>query len=247
MENVSQVTETQNQGTETQSLGWRAGLPDDLKENDWAKQFGKVGDFFKDALNIKTQHAELNGKLEKAIFKPGEGAKEEEVKAFYKSLGVPDSKDAYELAKREGDDPRSLEWFKDTAFKANLTPDQAKMISESFNTFADAFIAENEKLEEVAAEKARTKATEGLKQKWGAEFDKNLEFTKRGWNKFTNSDFDKYAEETGIGNSPQLIEFIFNIGKVLGEDFTPKSVNSVDTSKKGEWTYPNSPPPPNNS
>lgn len=239
-----QVTDIQNQDqTVNQNLGWRAGLPDDYKEHEWAKSFTKVGDFYADAVKVKDERDSLNTKLETAIFKPGENATEEEIATYKKALGVPDSPDVYEFPKGEGveHDEAMINWAKDIFHKADLRPDQAALISQSW----DGFIKGLEDAQEEIRVNESKASEEALKKEWGAKYDENLEFTKRGWNKFTDTDFDKFCDESGIGNRTPLIKFIHKSGMLLGEDFSPSGQQNTSVkASPGQLSYPNSPRPP---
>ena len=47
----------------TESLGWRAGLPDNLKQNEAIVPFKTVGEFAQDYLQVRTKATDLEGKL----------------------------------------------------------------------------------------------------------------------------------------------------------------------------------------
>lgn len=235
----------QNNQTNSDSLGWRAALPDEYKNHDFVKTFTKPGDFVKSALEIKTERDGLKTKMDGAIFKPGEGAKQEEISAFYKSLGVPEKSADYEFPKGEGveHDENMISWARDTFHKANLTKDQAGVISQAW----DGFIQGMANAKDESNKKAVEESTKQLKAEWGADYDKNLEFTKRGWKKFTDTEFDKFCEETGTGNHPLLIKFIHKIGKAMGEDFSPAGSQQRSWATKEGLIYNKSPAPPSAS
>lgn len=245
------MTEGTEQGTNTgtgegtgsqDNLGWRAALPDEFKNHDYVKTFEKPGDFVKSALDIKTEHDSMKTKLEKAIFKPGDDAKPEEVSAFHKALGVPEKADDYEFQAAEGveHDPKMTDWAKKTFHTANLTKDQAGIISQAWDGFMTGMV----EAQKEASEKAVKEATETLKKEWGADFDKNLELTKRGWKKFADTEFDAFCDETGVGNHPALVKFIHNVGKAMGEDFSPQGSQDKGSGKHEGIVYDKSPAPP---
>jgi len=171
----------QHQETETikASLGWRAALSDTYKDDPWAKEHGKVTDFFESAVKVKAERDDLNAKLEKAIFKPGKGATDEEITAYRKAMGIPSKPDEYEFPETEGveHDPKMMEWASKVFFEAGLSKEQGALISKSWDGFVQGMMQAEEELRE----NTRKEALETLKEEWGAEFKGNMELIKRGW------------------------------------------------------------------
>ena len=216
MPDDGQVTDgSQNQdGTDSQSLGWRAALPNEFKEHEYVKTFTKPGDFVKSALEIKTERDSLNTKLANAIFKPGEKATPEEITAFHKSLGVPEKATEYEFPKGEGveHDPKMTEWAKNTFHEAKLSKEQASVMSQRW----DAFIQEMGKADVAAVEKELAEVEGKLKEEWKADYDVNLELSSRAFKHFAQADLKDFKAH------PVLIKAFHAIGKTMGEDFSPK-------------------------
>jgi len=218
-----------------ESLGWRAALPDTLKNHDAVKDFTKPGDFVQSAINaaegaswVQASHDELTGKLEKAIFKPGEDATPEDVSAYNKALGVPDSSDEYEFPDTGIEhDEEMMKWSRDIFHKNGLTKEQGAEISKSW----DGFVQGMYDAQVQTAKEASDTANEKLKTDWGNDYDNNLELTKRAFQKFSNTELDAFFDETGIGNHSVLIRAFHEIGKALGEDFSPKSKGSGSERK----------------
>ncbi len=235
-----QVNPSGDQGN--QVPGWISGLPDEFKNHEYLKTFQKPGDFVKTALGFKSESEALKTKLGDAIFKPGENATDEEKTAYYKALGVPEKPTDYEFAKAEGieTDPKMVEWAQGLFKKANLTKEQGQLISAEWNGFVkgltDAQVEAN-KAEEVKIEAARNEAETKLKTEWGAEYDGNVEFVKRGFKKFSNEEFNAFVDRTGIGNDPGFIKFIYNVGKTMGEDFSPRGGTTPKPNKASGFQY----------
>lgn len=208
-------------------------MPDELKSHDFVKTFTKPGDFVKSALEIKAKHDDLESKLANALIKPGEGAKEEDVRAFYKALGVPDKPEEYEMKPVEGaeHDEKVKAWSRGIFHKANLTKDQAEIISREY----DVYLTEFMKSQDEASVAAKTEAEGKLKTEWGNEYDKNLEITRRGFQKFSDTEFAKFLDETGVGNNPVLIKAFYKIGLALAEDNSPtgKAADGKDNKPIG--------------
>jgi hypothetical protein len=158
---------------------------------------------------------------------PGKDATPEDWAAFYKSIGAPDSADAYKLPLPEGDSGEfaktAAEWFKD----AGLFPQQAEKLATKWNEFQTQFNAEQTAAAE-AAETARIHAldtknkaeAESLKTEWGKSHDANTELAKRAVRQFlpgNQADDILNALEDKLGYAG-LMKFMHNIGARLGED-----------------------------
>ena len=212
---------------------WIAQLSDDLKANEAFTPYESLSDFAKAHLDTVGKVTELDGstktlegnvkdltgRLANSIPKLGEKATDEDKLAFYTALGVPQKSEEYEFPKGEGveHDENMITWARDVFHKAHLSKDQGALISQAWDGFIQGML----KSETEASEKAKNEAEAKLKTEWGADYDKNLELTKRGWKKFTDTEFDAFCEQSGIGNASALISFIFNVGKAMGEDFSP--------------------------
>ena len=223
----------QDQDQGGNDLGWRAGLPDEFKENDWAKTHGKVGDFFKDALQVKTDHDSMKTKMEGAIFKPGENSTPEDRAAFHKALGVPEKSSDYDFTAADGvlHDPKMIEWAQGTFHKANLSKEQAGVISQAW----DGFMTEMEKANTEAQAAAKADTDTKLKTDWGSDYDKNRELASRAFAHFFEKDeaFKAFLDETEVGdppvklgNHPVFLKGFHAIGLAMGEDFSLKGTGT---------------------
>src|SRR5271167_4246919 len=118
---------------DTTSLGWRAGLPDDLKQNTDLANYKTVGDFTKDALSWKGKVSELEGKLGDSIPKLPDDATAEDRNTYLDALGRPAKASEYEF---DGEDKNAPEWtnfWKEQFHGLGLTKVQAKTLSTQFN------------------------------------------------------------------------------------------------------------------
>lgn len=219
---VTQQTGNQDQSAQAnQSLGWRAALPDEFKEHEFVKTFQKPGDFVKSALEIKTEYDSLKTKMGNAIVKPGDKATEEEKQAFYKALGRPDKPEEYEFPKgaEVEHDPKMVEWAQKTFHSANLSKDQAKIMSQAW----DGFIHGMARAQAEAAQKEIENGLSSLKTEYGAEFDKNMAIKDRALKAFLDPEFAAFLEKATIdgvkaGNHPALIKAFVEIGKKMLDD-----------------------------
>lgn len=235
-----------------QAPGWISALPDEFKTNDYVKGFEKPGDFVAAALALKAEHEGLKPRLEKAIFKPGEDATDEQRAAYYKALGVPESADGYEFPKGEGieHDEKMIGWAKETFKAANLNTEQASTISKAWDGFMQG-MAEAQKTAE--AEGIKT-ADDALKAEWKSDYDKNIAETQRGYQAFEKTvpgfaEFLSMETTAGIavGNHPMMLKVFHTIGQAIGDDMSLASLprGEKKESKPGlQGIYTNSPAPP---
>lgn len=219
MDQVNVDTTNQDQNTnqdQSQSLGWRAGLPDDLKSHESFTPYKTVGEFAKAHIETAGKVSELEGKLGSAIFKPGDDATPEQREQFYRSIGKPEKPDAYEFPKAEGieHDPKMVEWAQKTFHEANLNTDQAKAVSQAW----DGFMGQMAKADQEARERAVKEAETSLKTEWGADYDKNCELAKRAFKTFADTELIAFLDESKLGNAPLLSKAFAKIGKLMGED-----------------------------
>jgi hypothetical protein len=217
-----------------QSLGWRAALPNEFKEHEYVKTFTKPGDFVKSALEIKTERDALNTKLASAIFKPSDKATPEEITAFHKALGVPDKAEEYEFPKGDGveHDQKMIDWARGVFHEAKISKEAASVISKKW----DAFMQQMAVAEKEAVEKELSDAEGKLKEEWKADYDKNIELSKRAFKHFSNAELSEFKAH------PVLIKAFHTIGVAMGEDFSPKGLQPKAPVQSG-FVYDKSPKP----
>lgn len=193
---------------------WTAQLDKDLQGNERLTSFKTIGEMGKAFLDTE-------GKLQNALFVPGEKATDEERAAFYSKLGRPEAPEKYSFTKPEGlpeDIPYSPELegaFKQFAHKINLTDAQAKEIFNWYhNDIVIPSINQEKQGKEATAAAAKAeldKAVNQLKDVWkGDEFKVNLDLASRA--------FNSIAEKAGIKD--EAVDFLANTkinGLALGD------------------------------
>ena len=206
--------------SEAPSLGWRAGLPDDLKQNTDLANYKTVGDFTKDALSWKGKVSELEGKLGESIPKLPDDATDEDRNTYYDALGRPQKASEYEF---DGEDKNAPEWtnfWKDQFYGLGLTKTQAKALSTSFN-------GQIQKLVEAsngALKAEMTTAEQKLRTELGDKYDTSVELAKRLWKQHGEGEFD-----TAFANSPSrfgTIRLLLKFAALTGEDTSPQGSHS---------------------
>ncbi len=207
------------------SADWleQAGVSEDLRGDRNLTEVRTVRDLAEQFANAQKL---IGKKTINAI--PGEDATDEERAKFFQALGVPDDPDGYELnlenmPEGTAPDEELTAQFKQAAKEANLTKAQAQGLLDWFNTQSGQRL---EQMQSQMTEQFQTAEAE-LKKEWGKQFDKNLEIANRMVDKYELGDILK---QKGLDNDPNLANFLYKVGKEMGEDSniqTPRSGGTV--------------------
>lgn len=230
------------------SLGWRAQLPDDLKANETFTGFKTVGDLAKTHLDLAGKAKELEGKLGDAIPKLKENATEEEVNNYLSALGRPAAPEAYTLPTAPEEFPMSDEaqkWFRHLSFKHGFSQKQA----EGFLADYFGLVMKGYEMDQANKVKAVADQIQEMQRdpEWaGDKFDVNVKHVERVLAKFGSEKLTRLFEEAKIdgrhlGNHPDMLRFVWNISKVIGEDTLIRGVppRSKPEDKEGAvLSYP---------
>jgi hypothetical protein len=201
----------------TAPTDWRSSISEDIRNDPLFKDIKAKDE--KEALGIvaKQLHG-IQPKIGSKLVKPAADAKPEEVKAFYKELGVPDAPEGYQFKKLEAPEGYPVSEGLSTQaaklfHKANLTPEQANILLEGFHEGS----VEGWKGMQANQTAALKQIEDRQKQTWGAEHDAN----KALMTKVVASqgeEFQKMLDETGAGHDPRMIGALVNFGKMVSED-----------------------------
>jgi hypothetical protein len=191
--------------------GWHTafGVPETL-----GKKFTNIAALAKSYESLER----LNGNPNKVTL-PGENSTEEERRAFFTALGVPDKPEGYaierpkDLDERLWDEERN-KGFLALAHKHGITPAAAKALVE--------FEAANTK---AALEKAETDAkaaTAGLvaalKKEWGAAYDEKRQAAAVIFEKLGGAEL--FGQDTVIDNHPAFTKLLAKVADMVGEKGT---------------------------
>lgn len=193
---------------------------------------------------------------EQPITLPGKDAKPEDWKAFYKSIGAPETADGYALPVPEGGDPAFAKTAAGWMAEAGLLPQQAQALAAKWNahvaelTTAQTGAAAAAETQRIAALDSQNKAEESaLRNEWGQAHDTNMGLAKRAVQQFLapiapgdKSQVLITAMEGAIGYSA-TIRLLHSLGKGLatGQAHGLGDVNSPQGGEKSlaERLYPN--------
>jgi len=236
------ATTSTTESTSPESLGWRAGLPDDLKQNDAFKPFKTVGDFAKSHLETATKLTEAEAKLKDFIPRLPDNATDEERQVYFNELGRPEDAKDYEF---DGEDKNAPEWtsfWKGQFHALGLTKSQGKALSAQWNGQLQKMVEayNTARKNEVAA--AETK----LRTELGDKFDANVELAKRVYKKHIGGEFDADFANGSAGTRFQTMRLILKLAALTGEDRSPQaSAGRAGGKDRPLINYDKSPAPPN--
>lgn len=209
---------------------YEAQLSDDLKGLEIWKDHSTISDVARALIKSKTDGKGL-------VKIPDSTTGEEELKAFRKANGVPDTVDGYKFDEAQLPEGMSMDtemskWFKEIAHKLGLNQHQANTL----------FAEESKRRIQThnTAQEGVNKGIDTVKQKWGVDYDANLVVANRAVSKFGSIAFPEFLKKSGLGNNPEMLEFCLAVGKGMSEDkLTPGQGPGGEEIK--ERKYPQSP------
>lgn len=224
-----------------ESVGWRAGLPSELRENEAFVPFKTVGDFAKSHLETATKLKTAEQNLKDYVPKLPDNASDEDKALYYNALGRPEQPSQYEF---DGEDKNAPEWtnfWKQTFHGMGLTKPQAKQLSATFN-------GQMQKMVEAhnASFKAEmTAAEQKLRGEMGDKYETNVELAKRMATKHLGSEFDKTFDNISGEARFGVVRLLLKLAALTGEDRSPQSGHGVLEPTSGQgFNYSKSNMPP---
>jgi len=193
---------------------WKAGMEADIVNHPSMANFKNPGDLAKSWVNAQ----KLIGADKIPV--PGENATPEEWGLVFDRLGRPGNSEGYVLPEVKmpdgmpAADPQMQTQFKAQCHALGILPAQASKLYEWYQGMnGQAFTGMM-----TERQTNQTNAENGLRSEWGKAYDTNLNQAKAVLNQFGDEKVIATLEETGLGNDPNLIKFLANIGKNFGED-----------------------------
>ena len=154
----------------------------------------------------------------KGVIMPKEDASPEEFDKFFNTLGRPEKADGYKLSELKDlhpgikVTPESKKAFLDFAHKSGLTNKQVDTLNQWYLGSVDGMLKAQDKAWNDKVSALET----NLKNKWGADYEKNRQIAQSLVEKVGGKDVI-----SGFGeaiNNPMVLEFLANVGKHFAED-----------------------------
>ncbi len=198
-----------------------SGFNDDLKGFIETKGYESP-----EAIATALREYDLKGDMNKVALP--DFADEAATNEFYKTLGRPDTADAYELPELPEGLPMEKEteqWKRETAFKLGLNQKQATELANSLSgMFEETIQNHSDMIEQRSIEQEKE-----LKKEWGNDFDMRVELAKRAANEIGFKD-ELPALEQALGTG-KAMKLLYEVGKFYKEGNAPDNIpNSVSMS-----------------
>jgi transposase len=218
--------------TTTPAADWRESLPPELKLDKTLADFKDVGSLAKSYVETKKHVGD-------AVRVPKADAKPEEIAAFYKRLGRPESAAEYKVAEllpkmpegQPGWDSGTVESFEQTVHQLGFTPAQVAGLVKWYGTDQlkkrDATAAQSS----TATKAAIAKAQAALEQEWGPKdsplYKRNVGLARTIVRQYGSDDPELAQEIESQGNNPALVKLLAKVGaahledEMIDGDFSP--------------------------
>ena len=229
------VEELLTETPETTETVWNAGVAEEHKS---------AISGFTDTAGLAKGYSELYSKMGDRVKMPTADSPAEEKSAFYKQLGRPDTADGYTkptLAEGEEVNEAFFSGMTAVAHESGLSGAQFdKMVKRYLD-----FEAQTKEAQVVEFNRYREESDRKLHEEYGADYDKNIELSKRAYTEYASDDLkellatDKYKS---MLNEPSFINMMVEIGKKNMDDTFVKGDGQPDKPKDDYVpSSPNSP------
>jgi hypothetical protein len=169
-------------------------------------------------------HNHLGGELRNRVRLPDASSSDEEVAAYREHVGVPEDPADYVLPEVEGyeyseQDYADLESWAEWAQENNIPNDAFMDLVRNRIEQKDSVDRELAKM----VERDRELAENQLHEKWGNDYEANIEYAARAAHAFGGEEFVDALEEIEIdggmrlGDHPAMVEFLSAVGRMTGE------------------------------
>lgn len=203
-------------------------------------------DFQKPA-DVATAYIEASERLkasEGRTYIPGENATSEEWGAFRKGMGVPDSRDGYDLHLPDTMDRDvaggMADWLKDRAYEIGLPQ---KATADLFDSWVKD-ISEGEKVKHETEVRSKQERLDALKKKYGKDWEATQNSAKDFVKKHLGEEVHTSMLEKQLLDDPTYLGALAELSKKIGEDTIPSGsappsqAADLETQLKNEM-FPN--------
>lgn len=164
-------------------------------------------------------------KMPRGVTVPKDGAPQAEWDAFYEKAGRPKTVDEYGIDLKV---PEGMVWSKEAerrmlqgAHEVGLNKKQAEGLLNKYLAIAK---EGNDRISAGVAQDAEA-AYEEIRKDWGGLTERNTALVQRCVTEFGGEELKTYLDESGLGNDPRFLKFVFKMGSPMVESNLIKGDN----------------------
>ncbi len=205
--NTANATATSNTTTASGVPDWRSSLPKELQEDANLKKFTDVSTLAKSYVNAQ----KLIGANKIPV--PTKHTTDEEWQGVYKSLGLPEKLEEYQVKFKEGvsiDDKFGND-FRAAAHKAGVLPKQAQALAD---WFSDINLSAEQSVEKDVLARYNTGVND-LKKEWGNSYDLQISRAKKVADEMGGPELVEYFNKIGMGGDKNFIKLLAKVGETM--------------------------------
>ncbi len=224
-----------------QTADWKEGV---AKEIRFSTDGNDKLERFSDATSLATSYLEQEKMNSGRVKMPTEETPDSERSAFFQKMGMPGDVSGYSRPEMPEGKGLDEEFFTDMASIAH----QEGVSDKQFSAFVNRVIERQVAAEELSITEDNRVAEETLKQlhtDWGADYDKNLEISRRAIKELVpddmKEDFAALLAEKNLDNNVLFIRAFNSIGAKMMDDTLVKGSEAKDDEPKYAPKYPESP------
>lgn len=167
---------------------------------------------------------------------PKDDASDQEWQTFFTNIGRPQTFDEYHIAPSQESfyDQSLLQFFKQAAHKAGLTPKQASILHDEMV----GALRQKMNVYRQSTDQQKANIIQQLKSKWGPDYNKNIYDAQKGAKYFGLPEQIMQLLESQMGGE-HVLEGLKRIGSLISEDTTlmevypnPNSISASDAKQK---------------
>jgi len=209
------------------------GVGGDGTASDWRSAIAepglrRVAEKFTSPAEVVKSYAALQSRLGRSVVKPGPDAGPEELAAYRRQLGVPESAEGYDVQLPE-DLPPALhgdeagEALQRDFLKAMHEAGASNEVVQKALDWYYGNVTQNLAQQQKSAAERRAESEASLRLEWGGDHERNLTFARRAVQSFGDAAFADFldsqeAEGVKLGDHPAFVRAFAAIGRAMGED-----------------------------
>lgn len=130
-----------------------------------------------------------------------------------------------------------VEDFRRFAFEQKMSLENARLMAEFYEKYVQGQ-CRKQRLEEAERLKNMCRACEEDSEYGGLDFHGNMRYARAAMLRFDDGSLAKILNETGFGSHPEVVRFMYRVGRALAEKDMPRAKEAKQERSAAELFYP---------